>query len=415
MTLTDHRRLLAERHRARHDPGHRLLPPGQRPWPRTGEHARRRREPRRPRDRRSRDGPSSCEAGTVRVRPAAGRSTKRWRPWRAIRARRCWPAARAWSRCCRCGWRRRRMLVDINGAARPRPRRGPTTTASGSGALARHADVLGLRRRTPGAAAGARWRCAHVAHATIRNRGTTVGSIVHADAAAEMPVVLRLLGGSRRRSRRSAGRRTIAADDLFVGPLESHAAPRRDRGRRRSSRRSPAGAGVAFEEIARRHGDYALCGVAALVASTATPSGRAGYLSVCDVPTVVDLTAASPTAPTRAADGGASSGSTRPTTSTPPPPTAPSWCGCSPPRVVAARRGRTGATMEAASSEPRSSTRSGCSVNGVAHDVARAGPAAALRRAAPRPRPDRHPRRLRARRLRRVHGAASTAGRCGRA
>jgi carbon-monoxide dehydrogenase medium subunit len=48
-----------------------------------------------------------------------------------------------------------------------------------------------------------------------------------------------------------------------------------------------AGAGVAFEEIARRHGDYALCGVAALVTDDTV---HAGYLSVCDVPTVVDLT-----------------------------------------------------------------------------------------------------------------------------
>ena len=60
----------------------------------------------------------------------------------------------------------------------------------------------------------------HVAHATIRNRGTTVGSIVHADAAAELPVVLKLLGGSLE-VESSAGRRTIPADDLYLGPLES--------------------------------------------------------------------------------------------------------------------------------------------------------------------------------------------------
>ncbi len=46
------------------------------------------------------------------------------------------------------------------------------------------------------------------------------------------------------------------------------------------------GAGVAFEEIARRHGDYALVGAAALVAGE---SVKVGYLSVADVPTVVDL------------------------------------------------------------------------------------------------------------------------------
>ena len=46
------------------------------------------------------------------------------------------------------------------------------------------------------------------------------------------------------------------------------------------------GAGVAFEEIARRHGDYALVGAAALVEGD---SVKVGYLSVSDVPTVVDL------------------------------------------------------------------------------------------------------------------------------
>ena len=46
------------------------------------------------------------------------------------------------------------------------------------------------------------------------------------------------------------------------------------------------GAGVAFDEIARRHGDYALVGAAALVDGDVV---RVGYLSVSDVPTVVDL------------------------------------------------------------------------------------------------------------------------------
>ena len=49
---------------------------------------------------------------------------------------------------------------------------------------------------------------------------------------------------------------------------------------------------MAFDEVARRHGDYALVGVAALVAvdDGRVTSARAGYLSVSDVPTVVDLT-----------------------------------------------------------------------------------------------------------------------------
>jgi carbon-monoxide dehydrogenase medium subunit len=112
-----------------------------------------------------------------------------------------------------------------------------------------------------------------------------VGSLVHADAAAEMPVVLRLLGGSLEVAS-SSGRRTIAAEDLFAGPLESTLA--HDEIALAASFPALApGAGVAFDEVSRRHGDYALCGAAALVEDERV---RVGYLSVSDVPTVVDLT-----------------------------------------------------------------------------------------------------------------------------
>ncbi len=159
------------------------------------------------------------------------------------------------------------------------------------GALARHADVLAsveVRRVQPLVPMA----LAHVAHATIRNRGTTVGSIVHADAAAEMPVVLSLLGGSVE-VESPTGRRTIEAADLFLGPLESSL----HHDEIAVSAYFPAlapGAGVAFDEIARRHGDYAMCGVAALVRleGDTVVSAHAGYLSVNEVPTVLDLTAA---------------------------------------------------------------------------------------------------------------------------
>lgn len=175
------------------------------------------------------------------------------------------------------------MLVDINGV----PGLDSVEVDDDGvrvGALARHAAVLAsddVRRVQPLVPLA----LAHVAHATIRNRGTTVGSLVHADAAAEMPVVLRLLGGSLDVVG-PAGRRTIPADELYVGPLESSV--RRDE--IAVSAFFPAlrdGAGVAFEEIARRNGDYALVGAAALVDGD---SVTVGYLSVADVPTVVDLT-----------------------------------------------------------------------------------------------------------------------------
>ena len=151
------------------------------------------------------------------------------------------------------------------------------------GALARHADVLAdeeARRVQPLVAMALRL----VAHPTIRNRGTTVGSLVHADAAAEMPVVLKLLGGSIDVASTS-GRRTIEADDLFAGPLESTLA-HDEIALEAFFPALPAGAGVAFDEISRRHGDYALCGAAALVDDDRV---SVGYLSVSDVPTVVDL------------------------------------------------------------------------------------------------------------------------------
>ena len=100
------------------------------------------------------------------------------------------------------------LLVDINAV----PDLGHVRCAEDGvriGALARHAAVLAdpdVRRSQP----LVNRALAHVAHATIRNRGTTVGSLVHADAAAEMPVVLTLLGGTVDVVG-PAGRRTIAA------------------------------------------------------------------------------------------------------------------------------------------------------------------------------------------------------------
>ena len=153
-------------------------------------------------------------------------------------------------------------LVDINGLPGLAD---VTVTDEGVrvGALARHADVLAsadAARVQPLVALA----LANVAHPTIRNRGTTVGSLVHADAAAEMPVVLRLLGGSVEVESAARGRRTIPADELFLGPLES-SVEHDEIAIGAFFPALPAGAGVAFEEIARRHGDYALCGVAALV------------------------------------------------------------------------------------------------------------------------------------------------------
>ncbi|MGH8964771.1 MAG: FAD binding domain-containing protein [Actinomycetes bacterium] len=180
------------------------------------------------------------------------------------------------------------MLIDINGIAEL-DRLDVDSAGVRFGANVRHARLLAdaeVARVQPLLAKA----LGYVAHPTIRNRGTTLGSIVHADASAEMPVVLALLDGTVTVASAS-GKRMIAAQDLFVGPLETSLKP----GEIATDAHVPALAantGVGFTEIARRHGDYALCGVAALVSTDddgAITAVRAGYLSVCDTPTVVDV------------------------------------------------------------------------------------------------------------------------------
>ncbi|MGE5131336.1 MAG: FAD binding domain-containing protein [Gemmatimonadota bacterium] len=182
-------------------------------------------------------------------------------------------------------------LVDVNRLAEL-----AYVRASGGevrvGALARHAQVL-----ADGAAAAAqpllgqalRW----VAHAAIRNRGTVVGSLVHADPAAELPAVLALLDGTVRLASAS-GERVIAAREFFLGPLESAVRP----GELATEAVFPAlppAAGTAFTEVSRRQGDYAVCGVAALAvlgADGGLSRARVACLSVAPVPQVIDVTAA---------------------------------------------------------------------------------------------------------------------------
>jgi carbon-monoxide dehydrogenase medium subunit len=130
-----------------------------------------------------------------------------------------------------------------------------------------------------------------VAHPTIRNRGTTVGSLAHADPAGEMTAVLALCGGSVT-AVSMRGRRVIAAADFFLGPLESALAAD-ELAVEAFFPAAPPNAGTAFVEIARRHGDYALCGVGAIAeldAAGRLTSLRCAYLSVFDVPLVLDVT-----------------------------------------------------------------------------------------------------------------------------
>lgn len=196
-------------------------------------------------------------------------------------------------------------LVDINSVAGIG---GVHVDADGVrvGALARHAEVeadAAVADRLPLLRQALRL----VAHPVIRNRGTTVGSIVHADPSGEMPAVLALLGGSVEILRREGGmqaRRDVPASEFFLGPLES-AVGAGELARSAWFPALAAGTGTDFTEVARRHGDYAVCGVGTAVtldADRRVVRARAAYVSVGPTPVVLDLTDAVSGAPADGAD-----------------------------------------------------------------------------------------------------------------
>jgi carbon-monoxide dehydrogenase medium subunit len=121
----------------------------------------------------------------------------------------------------------------------------------------------------------------HIAHPAIRNRGTIGGSIALADPAAELPACLLALGGEIEIAGR-AGRRTVAADTFFKGLFETALAP----GEIISAIRIPVAQPrdrFGFAELARRHGDYALVGLAA-AARAEPPAIRLAYFGVGTTP-----------------------------------------------------------------------------------------------------------------------------------
>ena len=179
------------------------------------------------------------------------------------------------------------------------------------GALARHATV---ERDGPAAAVQPLLRqgLALVAHPTIRNRGTTVGSLAHADPSGELTAVLALTGG-RVTVASSTRRRDVPASEFFLGPLESAVRP----GELAVEAFFPAlppRSGTAFVEVSRRHGDYAVAGVAAIVTlgtDGSVSSARTAYISCSPVPVVVDVTTSAPAAPGGSWDGAADLALTR--------------------------------------------------------------------------------------------------------
>jgi carbon-monoxide dehydrogenase medium subunit len=121
----------------------------------------------------------------------------------------------------------------------------------------------------------------HVAHIPIRNRGTVVGSLCHADPSAEMPLLLVLLGGSVI-AQGPSGRREISAEDFF----QSFLTTARSHDEIIVEARFPllpAGAGWAFDEVTRRHGDYAVAGVGCVLARDGGGRASGVRLAACGI------------------------------------------------------------------------------------------------------------------------------------
>jgi carbon-monoxide dehydrogenase medium subunit len=152
-----------------------------------------------------------------------------------------------------------KLLIDLNGV------QGLSGIAAKNGqveigALTRHAEAehsAAVARHAPLIARAMPF----IGHAAIRNRGTLGGSIAFSDPAAELPACLLALGGEIEIAGDN-GNRTVKADDFFKGLFETALGPHDVL----TAIRVPAASSdtrTGFAEFARRHGDYAMVGLAA--------------------------------------------------------------------------------------------------------------------------------------------------------
>lgn len=178
------------------------------------------------------------------------------------------------------------MLIDINGIGGL----DGITLKDGMveiGALARHAqaersDVIAQHAPLIAHA------MPHIAHVAIRNRGTLGGSIAYADPAAELPACLLALDGEVEATGPN-GKRIIKAAEFFKGLLETALSP----DEMLTAIRLPAAdkdTRVGFAELARRHGDYAIVGLAASAraAGQGLSDVRLAFFGVGDTPVRAD-------------------------------------------------------------------------------------------------------------------------------
>jgi carbon-monoxide dehydrogenase medium subunit len=174
------------------------------------------------------------------------------------------------------------LLIDINGIKNLNgiARKGKYVEI---GALARHAQVEHsdvIAKHAPLITLA----MPHIGHPAIRNRGTFGGSIAFADPAAELPACLLALGGEIDIAG-PRGKRKVKADAFFKGLFETALRPQE----MITAIRIPAAdkaTRVGFAELARRHGDYAIVGLAASARGNGKGLAdvRLAYFGVGDTP-----------------------------------------------------------------------------------------------------------------------------------
>ena len=180
---------------------------------------------------------------------------------------------------------RPRLLIDINRLEKDLAGAMFDGTHMRIGALTRHADVMAshpIAKHVPLLAQA----IPHVAHVAVRNRGTFGGSIALADPAAELPACALALGATFVVAG-AGGRRSIAAADYFRGLYETARKPNELLVEALIPVQKPGFVSV-FMELARRHGDYAIAGVAfhLEIAGGVVRSGRLAYFASEDKPTL---------------------------------------------------------------------------------------------------------------------------------
>lgn len=155
------------------------------------------------------------------------------------------------------------LLVDIHRLAELKAiQRGNQVITIGAGVRQRTLeDDAQLPLQLPLVVKALRW----VGHAQTRNRGTLGGSLVHADPSAELPLAALVLDATLRLSSHGGGGRSVKAGEFFLGPMLSATAETECLTAIDWPVWQGSGVGAAFDEVAIRHGDFALASAAAQV------------------------------------------------------------------------------------------------------------------------------------------------------